>query len=169
MRLATDWNLPIGWPNCLRLRTCSMQRSSWRRIVRRQVARIQARSQAIEQLDLGHQRCAQPHLIFLFSDAKSLCAFLDDQRADTCGAELRIKGRVDREQICDRSIRYKNFPAVQNVVTCHLSRHGSASKKYPTLRLARWFRWRRSDFRRTTRAGIFSFALPCRISVAGSN
>ena len=48
--LATDWNLPIGWPNCLRRRACSMQRSSCRRIVPSVPARIAPRSHSIEQL-----------------------------------------------------------------------------------------------------------------------
>src|SRR6266567_2224195 len=114
MRLATDWNLPIGWPNCLRLRTCSMQRSSWRRIVPKQGCSWHV---AVVKQHLGHECCAQSHLVFLFSDAKSPRSFFDNERADSGGAELRVKGRVDREQIHDWSICHENFPAIQNVVT----------------------------------------------------
>ena len=90
-RLATDWNLPIGLPNCLRVRACAMHSSSCRRITPRQLARMQPRSHSIEHSKIGdaaafaaealrdrnaavvedhlrHRRRAQAHLVELAAD-----------------------------------------------------------------------------------------------------
>jgi hypothetical protein len=47
--------------------------------------------------------------VFLFSDAKSLGSFLDDERTDTGGAELRVERGIQREQIPDGALITKIF------------------------------------------------------------
>ena len=60
IRFATDWNLPIGRPNCFRSRACRMQSSSCLRMTPRQLARMQPRSHSIEHSKTSTPRPSRP-------------------------------------------------------------------------------------------------------------
>jgi hypothetical protein len=73
------------------------------------------RQAAVFKDQLGHKRCAETHLVFPLPDPKPRGSLFHDESTDTGGAKLWIEGAVDNEQIGDRSVRHKDFPAVQDV------------------------------------------------------
>ena len=135
--LATDWNLPIGWPNCLRRRACSMQRSSCRRIVPSVPARIAPRSHSIEQLktsaplpsrpsrasagscailqrQLSHRHRADAELGDLAHDPEAGRLAGHDEGADAHEPLARVGRRVADEEVGHRAARHPGLAAVEH-------------------------------------------------------
>ena len=135
MRLATDWNLPIGLAELLpragvvnaafKLAAHGSQAGrqdagpfpshrATENFGATSFASQQSRGwyAAIFEDQFSHGCCAQSHLIHFLADAEAGRSLFDDKSADAHATEFRIKGAVDCEQIGNRSVGNKSFRAV---------------------------------------------------------
>ena len=98
IRLATDWFLPIGRPNCFRSRAWRMQSSSCRRITPRQLARMQPRSHSIEHSKTSTPRPSRPSRCATGTrqSSKITSAIGDVRRPILCSLREMVRPGVSR-------------------------------------------------------------------------